>query len=219
MSIEQARALLDEQFAGYANGGAIVEDVMNRVTAAINGAEQAAAEAAGSAGTSAAQVEETLKPMIEYMEELAKAYDEVYKSAYNSISGQLSLFGEAPKAEEKSVNSMIENLKAQKKYLDEYVSNLNAVKEMGLNKEIVAQLSDGSAESAAYLQEIVTNGASKIDELNTAFAQVEEGKQTFASTVADMQTEEWEAIQADWLSEARNAAVFYEENYAGVGAK
>ena len=40
-----------------------------------------------------------------------------------------------------------------------------------------------------------------------------------AAAVADMQTEEWEAIQADWLSEARNAAVFYEENYAGVGAK
>ena len=38
-----------------------------------------------------------------------------------------------------------------------------------------------------------------------------------AAALEEKQEEEWNAVQADWLNEARNAAVFYEENYAGVG--
>ena len=40
-----------------------------------------------------------------------------------------------------------------------------------------------------------------------------------AAALASVQAEEWEAVQEDWLNEARNAAVFYEDNYAGVGVK
>ena len=39
------------------------------------------------------------------------------------------------------------------------------------------------------------------------------------AALADKQDQEWEAVQEDWLHEARNAAVFYEDNYAGVGVK
>ena len=38
-----------------------------------------------------------------------------------------------------------------------------------------------------------------------------------AAALADRQAEEWDAVQEDWINEARNAAVFYEDNYAGVG--
>lgn len=38
-----------------------------------------------------------------------------------------------------------------------------------------------------------------------------------AAALAEKRAEEWSAIQEDWTSEARNAAVFYEDNYAGVG--
>ena len=38
-----------------------------------------------------------------------------------------------------------------------------------------------------------------------------------AAAVADRQAEEWNAVQEDWINEARNAAEFFEENYAGVG--
>ena len=40
-----------------------------------------------------------------------------------------------------------------------------------------------------------------------------------AAALAEKQAKEWEAVQADWTSEARNAAVFYEDNYASVGVK
>ncbi len=38
-----------------------------------------------------------------------------------------------------------------------------------------------------------------------------------AAALADRQAEEWNAVQEDWTNEARNAAEFFEENYAGVG--
>ena len=38
-----------------------------------------------------------------------------------------------------------------------------------------------------------------------------------AAALTAKQAEEWNAIQEDWLNEARNAAVFYEDNYADVG--
>ena len=38
-----------------------------------------------------------------------------------------------------------------------------------------------------------------------------------AAALAERQNEEWNAIQEDWVNEARNAAEFFEENYAGVG--
>ncbi len=40
-----------------------------------------------------------------------------------------------------------------------------------------------------------------------------------AAALANKQIEEWEAVQEDWVNEARNAAVFYEDNYASVGVK
>ena len=40
-----------------------------------------------------------------------------------------------------------------------------------------------------------------------------------AAALFDRQAEEWNAVQEDWLHEARNAATFYEDNYAGVGVQ
>lgn len=120
--------------------------------------------------------------------EIAREYGEAYTAAYDSISGQMGLF-EAMKVEvETSVTDMIASLESQAAYMASYSENLRAAAEMGLSEGLIAQLSDGSTESAAYLQEIVNNGQGKIDELNAAFAKVQEGKEEFSSTVAEMQT-------------------------------
>ncbi len=120
---------------------------------------------------------------------LTQEYSEAYQSAYDSISGQMGLF-EAMKVEvETSVGDMISSLESQAAYMANYSENLRAAAEVGLSEGLIAQLSDGSTESAAYLQEIVANGQGKIDELNAAFAKVQEGKAEFSTTVAQMQTD------------------------------
>lgn len=121
--------------------------------------------------------------------DIAFAYSEAYGEAYDSISGQMGLFEQMSVEVETSVGSMIASLESQAAYMAEYSSNLQRAAEIGLSDGLIAQLSDGSTESAAYLQEIVNNGQGKIDELNAAFAKVQEGKEDFSTTVAEMQTD------------------------------
>lgn len=118
---------------------------------------------------------------------VAVAYSEAYQSAYDSVSGQMGLFEAMSVEVETSVGDMISSLESQAAYMASYSENLRAAAEMGLAGGLIAQLSDGSTESAAYLQEIVQNGQGKIDELNAAFAKVQQGKEDFSSTVAEMQ--------------------------------
>ncbi len=120
---------------------------------------------------------------------VGEKYSELYNDAYESISGQMGLFEMMSVEVETSVGGMIESLESQAAYMAEYSANLQKAAELGLSDGLIAQLSDGSTESAAYLQEIVKNGQGKIDELNAAFAKVEEGKDDFSTTVAQMQTD------------------------------
>ena len=58
----------------------------------------------------------------------------------------------------------------------------------------------------------------RLADLPAGSAAFEDDPEAFtAAALAEKQNDEWEAIQEDWLNEARNAATFYEDNYAGVG--
>ena len=60
----------------------------------------------------------------------------------------------------------------------------------------------------------------RLSDLPAGTAAFEDDAEAYtAAALAEQQQKEWDAVQEDWLSEARNAAVFYEENYAGVGVQ
>ncbi len=60
----------------------------------------------------------------------------------------------------------------------------------------------------------------RLSDLPAGTASFEDDAEAYtAAALAEQQQKEWDAVQEDWLSEARNAAVFYEENYAGVGVQ
>lgn len=170
-------------------------------------------------GASAAEVNAAMQPILDKMTQLSEAYTEAYDAAYKSMDGQFKLFEEAPELTQQSVDQMIAALQSQAVYMQEYTANLKAAGEMGLSQGLIAQLSDGSKESAAYLAAIVSDGATKIDELNTAFSSVEEGKAEFANTVAEMETDfsaQMAALQADL--EATVAAMDMSSDAASAGA-
>ncbi len=89
---------------------------------------------------------------------IASAYSEAYSSAYDSISGQMGLFETMSVEVQTSVDGMISSLQSQVEYMSGYSENLRTAAQMGVSDGLLSQLSDGSTESAAYLQEIVTNG-------------------------------------------------------------
>ncbi len=192
VSLEEINARLTDTFASTEGGAEIVQQIMAQVQAELDGAAESSenmADGLAEIGLSAAEVNAAIQPILNQMAALGDAYQEAYDEAYKSMDGQFKLFEEAPKLTEESVDKMIASLKSQADYMSQYSYNLQEAGKMGLSEGLLAQLSDGSKESAAYLAAIVREGTTKIDELNTAFASVEEGKDTFADTVASMQTD------------------------------
>ena len=61
--------------------------------------------------------------------------------------------------------------------------------ELGVDEGLVKKLADGSEESAQILAAIVEGGEDEIAALNEQLAKVEEGKNAFGDTVAEMETD------------------------------
>ena len=204
---EEASRLITSAFSDEANSAKLVADAMSYVTKA---SEEMKAAAEGFEGEKTA--DQQLQPIIDKIENLSKAYTDAYNSAYQSISGQIGLFEQmelptkkTAKDAQESVDSMAAALDSQAAYLADYQANWEQVKKDGLNEELLKQLSDGSEESAQILSDLVTGGADKIDELNVAFAKVEEGKKSFADSIAEMETDFSSGMEK--LSEELTSAV------------
>lgn len=75
-------------------------------------------------------------------------------------------------------------LQSQLEFMQKYRENLEAAKKAGLDEKLLAELSDGSEESAKYLQTIAENPG-QIEKINEAYRAVNKEKQTFAETLTD----------------------------------
>lgn len=153
--------------------------------------------------SSSEAVSEAVNGVQAELEELATAYDAAYTAAYDSISGQIGLFESMKTESEQSVADMQAALDSQTEYLNLYTENLQKAADYGLDESLIASLSDGSAESAGQLDAIITKieelggtteGMSEdakafVDSFNTSFTQVETAKETWANSVAQMETD------------------------------
>ena len=137
------------------------------------------------------------------LDELTAAYDKAYQSARESIEGQIGLFDTMKTSSELSVSDMEKAMQSQTDYLNLYSENLKKAAEYGLDDGLIKSLSDGSEESAGYINAIIQNieklggstegmpaAASKfVTEFNSKFEETEKAKDTFADNVAKMETD------------------------------
>lgn len=151
-------------------------------------------EEAVSAAVSTAQTE---------LDNLTAAYYKAYESARTSIEGQIGLFDTMKTSSELSISDMEKAMQSQTDYLNLYSENLKKAAEYGLDDGLIKSLSDGSEESAGYINAIIQNieklggstegmpaAASKfVAEFNSKFEETEKAKDTFADNVAKMETD------------------------------
>ena len=135
------------------------------------------------------QISNNMDSIASKISTLNEQYSENYNNAYQAISGQIGLFEEMTTESGVAIEDMIGSLKSQVSYMDNYASNMRRAAELGIDEGLLAKLSDGSKESAQYLQAIVDDGGEHIDELNTELSKVEEGKKNFSDTFATIQTD------------------------------
>lgn len=136
----------------------------------------------------AQEVKTNSETVMQQIQEMQEKYQESYQTAYENIQNQIGLFNEMKVESSKSIDDMISSLGSQIDYMNQYAENIRLAMEYGVDEGILSQLSDGSTESAAILQEIVNSGSEKIQKLNEEFARVSEGKEEFSNAVAELET-------------------------------
>jgi hypothetical protein len=100
------------------------------------------------------------------------------------------LQGEIDKANESliSTDNIYKNLESQSQFLEAYIANMRKAREMGVDSNLLAELSDGSTESAEYLDALVNDKTGKtIEEINAQYQKIQEQKAALASELADQQ--------------------------------
>ena len=193
--LESYQAALEELQAAYADNMAMQEQCEATMQEYADASAAAAEETVGydeAISTAISSVQEDINA-------LAEAYDTAYESARTSIDGQIGLFDTMATETETSIADMQTAFDSQIEYLNTYSENLRKAAEYGLNEGLIASLSDGSEESAGYLNAIIENienlGSTTseaqqfVDNFNSSFQQVETAKDEFAGTVASMETD------------------------------
>lgn len=197
--IDEYKKSLEELQAAYDENQQTIADIKSEWTGVAQAVEDSqnqtvSYEEAVSAAVSTTQTE---------LDNLTAAYDKAYESARTSIEGQIGLFDTMKTSSELSISDMEKAMQSQTDYLNLYSENLKKAAEYGLDDGLIKSLSDGSEESAGYINAIIQNieklggstegmpaAASKfVTEFNSKFEETEKAKDTFADNVAKMETD------------------------------
>lgn len=197
--IEEYKKSLEELQAAYDENQQTLSDIEGE----WRGVAQAVEDAQNQTVTYDEAVSMATSSAQSALDELTAAYDKAYQSARESIEGQIGLFDTMKTSSELSISDMEKAMQSQTDCLNLYSENLKKAAEYGLDDGLIKSLSDGSEESAGYINAIIQNieklggstegmpaAASKfVDEFNSKFEETTKAKDAFADSVAKMETD------------------------------
>lgn len=163
--MDEANRLLEEADEAYAEAAAFA----NEYAEGVQTVSDVTAETATSQIVWKDTVVETSEEMAASFNALVEEYNAVYEAAEESIHSQLGLFDEIKAETSLTVDDMIKNLEQQATATNNWALNLQKAAKMGLDEGLLQELANAGIESAGYLNQIVTYGEDKIDELNAAW--------------------------------------------------
>lgn len=164
-----------------------------------NSTAEAAAEAAA-ASDGYTEAKGVLEEYSEQIRQLCEDYDAAYQSALDSIQGQYSLWDEANEIAAMSKESIEQALQSQTDYWNAYYVNLETLRNRAENIEglsdMLAELSDGSGESAAMLDGLAKLNDAELTEIAQQFLELQEAQSNTATSTAEVQTDFEDAMDA-----------------------
>lgn len=199
---ETHRTHTRDQLIEIAGLNQAIEETTEQVNS-LRAAEQAAVEYTNS---NEGRLNATVENAKSKISELYAAYDEAYVKAYEAAQKEFELFEYIKGVAYTSTQEMIKALDSQTLYWVNYAANLEIVRDanFGLSQELISFLSDGSKESAGYLQSIINDvnaaggatsegGQKIIQDINTSFSQLQNAQKEYADqtalTATDFETE------------------------------
>lgn len=134
-----------------------------------------------------------LKKMAENWDSLTETEQEAYnalvkiRNAQNEVNESMNQY---------KPEGMQANLQSQIEFMDNYLKNLNQLKEWGVSDEMLASLSDGSKESAEYLQGLVEGGKDAAVAVGNLYEEVQGQKDEFTQALTDQKLTADETYQS-----------------------
>lgn len=141
------------------------------------------------------------------MLQLQTQYDEAKKSIETNLNSLMGLFNEMDTETTLAVGDMISALSSQMEWMDNYAANLQAAASKGVDEGLLASLRDGSQQSAEILAGLAEATAGDIETLNAKWEETQKGRETFKSTLADIETDysaKMEQMQKDFDEVVKN---------------
>lgn len=147
--------------------------------------------------------EEAQNVLLQYSETLqtlCEEYDAAYEAALQSIQGQYSLWDEVGEVAAMSSQSITDALQSQIDYWNSYNENMVSLTERandieGLS-EMLADLADGSEESAAMLAGMESMNDADLSAVVQQYTDLQTAQSETASSVADLETEFSEKLES-----------------------
>lgn len=207
--LEEAQEAYDKLVNVSADYEAQIEDIQSKLDGTAD-----TIESTGNAATDA--FNQVVTSTTSEVMELIDAYNEAYEAAYDSIDGQIGLFDKMQTKSELSVSQMQTNLQSQIDYLNTYTENLSKAAELGFSDSLISSLSDGTEQSAGYLNALVSQAESLgkkgpeaatefVEGFNSKMEQVESAKEKWSTQVGKMETDFDEKM--DGIQSRMNQAV------------
>ena len=152
---------------------------------------------------SALGVERGEKSMQEYLSEIATENDKLTKSFQaaskeaddyaksvqdNVVKALDSLadgYSRVKRARPVSAKTQTKNAQQQTKQLNEFRDNLETLKEMGASDELLADLSEATADNMGRVAGLVSSGAEAVKKYDEAFAELENTKESVADSLSE----------------------------------
>ena len=149
--------------------------------------------------------DEVLKKMKAYQDETGKLSDkelEAYEALVKVRNAQKELNEQMNQYRPEGMEAALQD---QIQYMKDYMQNLKTLKEWGVSDELLASLSDGSEQSAAYLQGLVAGGKEAAQGVGQTFEEVQKQKKEFTDALSEQKLAADETYKA--LVEAAVEAV------------
>lgn len=127
------------------------------------------------------------------LQELCIAYDEARTAALESIQSQFNLWDEVEAVAATSTDSLMQSIQSQTDYWTQYNDNLSTLQERsaaipGL-ADMLLELNDGSAEAAAALAGLAGASDTELQNVVTAFLNLQQQEQDTSDTMGDVATQ------------------------------
>lgn len=131
--------------------------------------------------------------------EAAKALAEEYESIKNRVgeaADRVADFGDKlDGAKKKSIDFYIKGEESQAKFWENYRTNLEKAREMGVDEGLMAELAEPTEKNAQTLDSIVSGSLEKIQQLNDAYAANAEARAIYAEEMARQATDAAQLIE------------------------